>query len=720
MSKKDFNIEEIELEDDNRADSSELLTGEIIQGLPAGSPIEPNAELEKNEYIQFPDGVTQKVVGESHEKGGVKMSIPDGTKIVSDHLTLTSAQAKQLKKDFELNVEAGMTYAKAIDKFTKSIGLEKLNQEQEELFDSLEKDMRETQDKATAMVNREYLAKKIKAIEDKKSGLEKQRAEFFNLVFDMQESTKAPEDRADDSFKKGGTSMLDFKAVCEKYGISDAQGMQILQLGGYVTPMYEEAGVHGDDPGKGGIFVNQDQMLPTGANLSDVQKTNLMEYYKKYNPELAKSLNDGTIGWDKVILNRSLVNEVTQPGFLEKVKVNSQPTDRNTQYLKNAKTFGDLSQERVQGFVLKDYFENNPEINPTGKKFEEITPEEIYKLQEDYSNALSKAKGINYLSGVKEQETADKMFGNRTSSYLRGMVKIPGKKEGVIDVDRLYALKPEELDKQLEEYGITHKDLEQYKNAAYKYVQISPDPEVVEKDIPAKEKDKVKTKIAEGTDITDKVIPPNPAPNVPRLFYTPDQSSIPPSPMEAQLMGDIRLERIDPVRIGIETQIQEGANQRNFVANQVANLPESQRAAVLANLLANTQGMINKAATTANVTNAQNQAQAELFNIQQSGQEAVYGLNNRLNYEARQLTGKAKSEEALMNWYERNQAVNINNFQNQQKLNLMDGLYPDASLDFYGASINYDPQNPFMLQDRSKQIEFAQMMQGYLNSGSVT
>ena len=377
MSKKDFNIEEIELEDDNRADNSELLTGEIIQGLPAGSPIEPNAELEKNEYIQFPDGVTQKVVGESHEKGGVKMSIPDGTKIVSDHLTLTSAQAKQLKKDFELNVEAGMTYAKVIDKFTKSIGLERLNKEQEELFDSLEKDMKETKDPATAKVNREYLAKKIKSIEDQKAGLEKQRAEFFNLVFDMQESNKKPEDRADDSFKKGGTSMLDFKAVCEKYGISDAQGMRILELGGYVTPQYQDGDVHGDDPGKGGIFVNQDQMLPTGANLTDVQRTNLMAYYEKYNPQLAKALKEGEISWDKVILNRGLVNEVTQPGFLEKVKVHSQPTDKNTQYLKNAKTFGDLSQERVQGFVLKDYYEAK---NP-GKKFEDISSEEIKILQ---------------------------------------------------------------------------------------------------------------------------------------------------------------------------------------------------------------------------------------------------------------------------------------------------------------------------------------------------
>ena len=61
-----------------------MLTDEVITGLPVGSSVQPNAELENKEHLKFPDGEIQRVAGNPHKKGGVKMYIPDGTKILSD------------------------------------------------------------------------------------------------------------------------------------------------------------------------------------------------------------------------------------------------------------------------------------------------------------------------------------------------------------------------------------------------------------------------------------------------------------------------------------------------------------------------------------------------------------------------------------------------------------------------------------------------------------
>ena len=170
-----------------------------------------------------------------------------------------------------------------------------------------------------------------------------------------------------------------------------------------------------------------------------------------------------------------------------------------------------------------------------------------------------------------------------------------------------------------------------------------------------------------------------------------------PTGLEAQLKGNIRLERIDPVRIGIEQNLQEIANQRAFATQQIEGLPEAQKAGVLANLMASANKAANQATTAANVTNAQNIAQAELFNIQQSGNEQLYGLNNALSFEQRQLTAKAKTEEELRNFYDYNRKVNNTNFLNQQKLNLMGTLFPDYSLNFMGNAVDYAPTSEWQI-----------------------
>lgn len=62
---------------------------------------QPNAELEKQEVMQFPDGTTGQVNGPSHEQGGVPVNLPPATKVYSDKLRLPGSKltvAKEAEK----------------------------------------------------------------------------------------------------------------------------------------------------------------------------------------------------------------------------------------------------------------------------------------------------------------------------------------------------------------------------------------------------------------------------------------------------------------------------------------------------------------------------------------------------------------------------------------------------------------------------------------------
>lgn len=67
----------------------------------------PNAELEKQEVMQFPNGSTDQVNGPTHKNGGVPVSIPAGTQIYSDRLKMpgTKKTFAKLAEKYKTNKE---------------------------------------------------------------------------------------------------------------------------------------------------------------------------------------------------------------------------------------------------------------------------------------------------------------------------------------------------------------------------------------------------------------------------------------------------------------------------------------------------------------------------------------------------------------------------------------------------------------------------------------
>ncbi len=103
----------------------------------------PNAELEKKEVFQTPNGQIDNVNGSSHENGGVDVNIPEGTQILSDRLKMPGTKktfsdlGKQYvtsKEDKVLSDDKVSSTKKSTAELIKGIK----NQKLQELFNAQE------------------------------------------------------------------------------------------------------------------------------------------------------------------------------------------------------------------------------------------------------------------------------------------------------------------------------------------------------------------------------------------------------------------------------------------------------------------------------------------------------------------------------------------------------------------------------------------------------
>lgn len=222
-----------------KRDLFKAVTGEYQFALDPKKPmVEPNAEIEGGEYIFDSQGV-RRAEGKSHERGGMKVSLEDGTRILSDHLRIGANIAKKIKDQIGIPVKATDTYARVLDKYNKKSGLEELNIKLEDLAKSVKVQKTKVKDEDTSTLNLDYLTKQLFDTNQKKKPLEKEREGLFDLLFEVQESTKeAPE--TSNMMQKGGVIEL-----ANKYGISEERAAELLRD----LPMYQAGAeyVRGDN-----------------------------------------------------------------------------------------------------------------------------------------------------------------------------------------------------------------------------------------------------------------------------------------------------------------------------------------------------------------------------------------------------------------------------------------------------------------------------------------
>lgn len=705
-----YDIKKMRFKSKNEPKIEEKLTGKIITELEDQSEIQPNAELEGKEYIQFPDGTTQLVKGASHAKGGVRMNIPDGSKIVSNSLKVTAKQAKQLKEDFDLTVSPKNTYSSVIDKYVKKIGLDALYNEEEELYKLIGKEGEKTGvNDSTMAVNQEYLSGKTNQLQVEKMDKERQKSEFFLKVFDMQEESK-PESKKqkskDGQLKYGGVSEQDFKKICKKHGISEEQGrvllgekLQSFELGGKMKKKYNTTA--------------KVEKAKKEGKLTDEQYKELVAYIEEKN---------------KTIFTTSSGRHVV---LSEQERIKQRKSDEGG-------GFGEVTKENIED-VMWHYYKNFPYVaekhlgvkvvdgDITWDKDIDFTKEneKVRKFQQEANKVMIASDKSILSEGADEyfssdfQDKAQSHLDNETfvdeTGSIRGFDGKVGNFTSGRYINKVNVFTPEDM--------VVAK-----KNNIYTLAQaeaaLKEDPDLFS-DISKERMGKLRGFSGEGADfgidpytppeeeevltpaepgVIDNTPPPAPKGYFPKLFAEPNQFPTAPYPMDAHLMGESRFQRMDPVRVGIEPQIQEAGEQRKFIAEQMfGNLAPNVAASVMANQMGNQTKAINAEARAANMTNAQNLASTELFNIGQSDKESEANLRNKLSFEQRQYTAKGNYQEEMKRWEDQIRRININKYSNNQALNLMNQMFPDYNVGAGANSVDYTPDQMWEILKRSEE-----------------
>jgi len=160
---------------------AEALTGKFIVDQGQG-----NVELENNELVKDnKTGNIQKVVGDKHVDGGVTTTLED-SKILSDYTKIGAKNAKELKDRYQISLKSSDTFAKAMDKVNKKIGVEKATEELAETIKKVGKN-ESVKSKPTQKLNEEYLTKEVEEYQTELDELSGVQNVIFEDLFERQE-----------------------------------------------------------------------------------------------------------------------------------------------------------------------------------------------------------------------------------------------------------------------------------------------------------------------------------------------------------------------------------------------------------------------------------------------------------------------------------------------------------------------------------------------------
>lgn len=703
--KEGFDISKIKIKSAKEPSLERKLTDEVITSLDHNAELPANAELEDKEFVRFPDGTIQMVVGNTHKKEGVKMHIPDGTQILSnsDKMKIGKDTASELQEEYGVKLSAKDTYASAMRKFDKHNGMTRLNDEQEELFKEVKRQQAKEMPEETAAINNQYLSEKINQIEKDKKSKEEIRNRFFKSAFDGQEASKPKKMKnKGDNFAFGGVSDKNLEALRKKHGISKSDLDNLLKG---ELPKYEGGG----------------------------ESDEIKELAKKYKSlkEVDAALKAGDITTEQANQLETVVgNRPPVTRFTTNQGDNTYSERVREKQKRGTAAFGDITEEDIPN-VLENLYRNFPDIvageDVFGVKFNE-NGTISYNDGLDFSKKLDQVKRFQEQAKGRMEATADVIL-NNPDSFSDGQVEAAqsfrdnetfddslarglDSKLGQFTSGRfnlgIDVVTPEER-KALESKGIftvnqlndalvDNPDLigDDSKNKLDNISELMTDnsdftlntyktPETPEAK-PAPEK------TPEGTPIVDDIRFDIEQPRFGFASGYPNQRPLPPSPMEAHMLAQTRLGRIDPVRIGIEDKIQASHDRLNFTAEQIAHLPPQQQAIVMANAQANESKGLNDAIIKTNVVNMQNMASAELFNIGQHDREQFATNQNKLSFEERQLTAKAKTEEEFRNYFKELKRQRAERYRWDQNQSLLQEMTPEVSLSMDGMGVDVNPE----------------------------
>lgn len=582
------------------------LTGQYLHALPSQVEEQANAEIEGGEHVAT-QGKVVKAEGKKHSEGGMDVRLESGDRVLSDYIKVDKELAKKLSEQYDIKVTPFDTYAKVLDKYLKKIGHTEAVEEVEEYIKKLDLQKETVKDESTLALNSEYLMDEINEENNKVKELEPQKKEMFELLYSQQEASKEAEEKTN-KMQNGGM----IQDLMQKYNITPERVGQIFKNGGEL-PKYQD-GKRGyysqanpyfmQNPGYEGAMKDwyNDQPYKAEYELGDVQETakrfkELAETsgtpYTEADFKDMKSLNAlaGRIQQQQVEKNPDLVTD-----YGSRVE----PTRQGLQYLVDNKLIDHkkLGIQIVNGKVARGSYDTLD------------------------AKAFSEIEGVvNNLPEDKKKQYAVTNYKDNLA-YFRGINK------------RDQYLPKEDYEKFLEENkGKRLGDSNTYRTDK-EGVYLSPYTD------------------NQGQIPTESPTPPSstplPAPNTPKaqaeeekrrmgLLLMPERMYQNPSFL-APMKFSPTIYTGERVEISPEQQLMEINRQQQATKEQLAQMPDAQRAATLASMDANLATASSKAISDAERYNAQAREKESYENAEVKTRQSLADNQSAAQYQ--QLMGR--------------------------------------------------------------------------------
>jgi len=302
--------------------------------------------------------------------------------------------------------------------------------------------------------------------------------------------------------------------------------------------------------------------------------------------------------------------------------------------------FGNVNSEEYKKFVAENrqWFDFS-NFDPTKRG-------DVTRLQEAY-NLKARATGGNLVR-------VDGKFGEQTSSMVMGLNASPWA-----------GLKNQEI-------GMT-----------------GPEVSLTEQQILGNSKPKtIEEQVAEIDSLYDNEEDKRKALNA---LLLPDQYPMVPEGTQPVLKNTRRYDRVEAAQIDPEAYLQTLYDQSGAAQSRTEGLPDAVRNASNANIDANTQKALAAAMLQIDEGNIKSKNNAEVINARTQMREEDARVMDNLSFEKRQLTADAKTDLAFQNYFDKNQEVNLGNFNTVNAINNANARYDNIQFDGNGYIVRDKP-----------------------------
>ena len=633
-----------------KKDENKVATGEYVAETPEGEKV---AELEVNEIIKKPDGTAQKVLGNTHERGGVELTaeqLPEDSQIISDHLKIGKDGAKKFNEEYDLGVKSTNTYADVIDKFNRKTGLDKILKEQEDIASKLQKQadklLHNPNLEDTIRINVNFLTEEFQELEQEKLPIIEARKSFFDEVFNLQEDSKVghnAEEITKPIMQNGGLYNGDMIiGYSKKYNLPQEKVKELLyefQNGGNRTANVTS------------------NLNPYSKNIREQQSANQEAYGVVKSQEALQNLYNNF---------PNIIN--SDPGFKQLITVDSKG---------NVKLKGNVplnKQSEIVGNVQRLIDENMKDSaqtiinNPDNFNSDAVKEAQRYLTEETF---------LPDTTGETDQSRAirgyDEKLGNFTSGRYSMQINLvtPEEKQLLADngILTVKQLKNSPLRAKLSAPSIKNLDniegLIGDTSADYGIAEVTPDSR------PLATKPSPTNKLPSFTANNQEI-------NTQGLLNLPDQSPLLPDSLQGALKINRRYDRIEAPLVSPDAQVNEIRRQEASTIESLNSLPDAQRASAIAQVQANTQAQLNNVMGQVAGQNQASTFQANAANAQIQAREEDARASDLLSYEGRILKADAITQQNLRNYYNTAQKVNLGNYNTVNSVNLINSMYDNA------------------------------------------